>query len=152
MKLFSILALCLHFMGMNRGIAFGMEHYVFFNMERERIHEATFLNTKAFAGAQLKYTWRELEPKPNAYDFSSIRKDLGFLRSKRKKLFIQLQDVTFSPSYICIPKYLLEDSRYHGGADKQYSMDSDNEELAVAQGWVARRWDPAVRERYHKLL
>ena len=28
----------------------------------------------------------------------------------------------------------------------------DDEEHAVPGGWVARRWDPAVRERFHKLL
>jgi hypothetical protein len=39
----------------------GPKHYVFFNRDRERISEATFLDTKAFEGAQLKYTWRELE-------------------------------------------------------------------------------------------
>src|SRR5579862_3129842 len=79
----------------NSVFAVGIQHFVFFNMERERIHDATFLRTKAFAGAQLKYTWRELEPEPNSYDFRAIRKDLAFLKSKGKKLFIQLQDVTF---------------------------------------------------------
>ena len=53
----------------------GVHHYVFFNRERARIHERAFLETKAFEGAQLKYTWRELEPEKDAYDFSAIRQD-----------------------------------------------------------------------------
>jgi hypothetical protein len=125
---------------------------VFFDTERDRIHDATFLSTKAFAGAQLKYTWRELEPSKDAYDFRAIREDLAFLTSKGKRLFIQLQDVTFAPSFICVPKYLLDDVRFHGGANKQYSINADDEAHAVVEGWVARRWDQAVRERFHKLL
>jgi len=39
----------------------GPHHYVFFNQDRERISDAAFLGAKAFEGAQLKYTWRELE-------------------------------------------------------------------------------------------
>ena len=40
----------------------GPHHYVFFNRDRERISDVAFLETKPFEGAQLKYTWRELEP------------------------------------------------------------------------------------------
>jgi hypothetical protein len=129
-----------------------VHHYVFFNQERERIHEASFLETKAFAGAQLKYTWRELEPERDRYDFSAIRADLQFLTSKGKRLFIQLQDVTFDPAHIAVPAYLRQDARYHGGANQQYNIPNDDEQHAVAAGWVARRWDPAVRERFHRLL
>jgi hypothetical protein len=91
-----------------------VHHYVFFNMERERIKEASFLETKTLEGAQLKYTWRELEPEKDHYDFEVIRKDLGFLTSKGKKLFIQLQDSSFSKRDIVVPKYLQTDE-YHGG-------------------------------------
>src|SRR5689334_8807692 len=66
-----------------------VHHYVFFAHERERITEKSFLDTHAFEGAQLKYTWRELEPEKDHYDFSSIRKDLAFLTANGKKLFIQ---------------------------------------------------------------
>jgi len=127
-------------------------HYVFFNMDRERITEATFLDTKAFEGAQLKYTWRELERAPGSYDFSAIHHDLTFLTGKGKRLFVQLQDTSFDPKSILVPRYLVEDARYHGGADKQYSIEKDDEAHAVPCGWVARRWDPAVQERFHQLL
>jgi hypothetical protein len=129
-----------------------VHHYVFFNRDRQRIAEPTFLEMKRLEGAQLKYTWRELEPAKAGYDFSSIRHDLMFLKAKGKKLFIQLQDVSFDPSIVNVPRYLLDDPRYHGGADKQYSIQGEDEEHAVPEGWVARRWDPAVQERWHQLL
>src|SRR5580765_3167291 len=127
-------------------------HYVFFNRDRERISDAAFLETKALEGAQLKYTWRELERGKDGYDFSAIEHDLTFLTSKGKKLFIQLQDASFDPKIVNVPRYLLDDARYHGGADKQYNIKDDEEEHAVPEGWVARRWDPAVWERFHRLL
>jgi hypothetical protein len=129
-----------------------IHHYVFFGMDRERIREKTFLDTSRLVGAQLKYTWRELEPKPDTYDFQGIHQDLIFLRTRKKRLFLQLQDTSFAPSLLCVPQYLKDDPRYHGGADKQYAINGDDERNAVPEGWVARRWDPAVQERFYKLL
>jgi len=125
-------------------------HYVFFNRDRERIAEANFLATSVLEGAQLKYTWRELEPEPDAYDFAAVRQDLRFLTAKGKKLFIQLQDASFSEAIINVPGYLLRDNRYHGGVAHQYHLGDDGK--PIPGGWVARRWDPAVQERFHKLL
>ena len=130
-----------------------VHHYVFFGQDREKIRAAaSFLETKALEGAQVTYSWRQLEPEQDKYDFSLVREDLAFLTSKGKRLFIQLQDVTFSESRINVPRYLLNDARYNGGADKQYQVEGDDEGRAVHAGWMARRWDPAVQERFHKLL
>ena len=132
-----------------------VHHYVFFGQDREQISKASsFLEAKRLEGAQVAYSWKRLEPVKDAYDFSSIRDDLAFLRAKGKKLFIQLQDVTFSELYTGVPDYLLRDPVYNGGADKQYDFkDGDeNEERPFVAGWSARRWDPAVQERFHKLL
>jgi hypothetical protein len=129
-----------------------VHHYVFFGQDRNKIKEASgFLETKALEGAQVTYSWRQLEPKKDNYDFSAIREDLAFLTSKGKKLFIQLQDVTFSESRINVPPYLLSDPQYNGGADKQYRTEANDEE-PIVEGWMARRWDPAVQARFHKLL
>ena len=38
------------------------ENFIFFAHERQRIAEPSFLDNAQIAGAQLKYTWRELEP------------------------------------------------------------------------------------------
>jgi hypothetical protein len=100
----------------------------------------------------LKYTWRELERGKDGYDFAPIRHDLIVLNSSEKKLFLQLQDVSFDPARVNVPRYLLDDAQYHGGADRQYDIQDDDEEHAKPEGWVARRWDPAVQERFHKLL
>src|SRR5262245_31979968 len=90
----------------------GLHHYVFFNRDRERRSDAVFVGTKAFEGAPLKYTWRELEPGKDGYDFSAIRHDATFLISKGKKLFIQIQDVSFDPTVVNVPDYLVHDARY----------------------------------------
>jgi hypothetical protein len=124
----------------------GIHHYVFFGQEREQITNGEFLDTKAFEGAQLKYTWRELEHTKDEYDFGDIEHDLASLQSKGKKLFIQVQDSSFDVNIRPFPHYLLEDPAYHGGADPQC------DEKKAPYGWVARRWDPAVRARFHGLL
>jgi hypothetical protein len=136
------------------GVSAGpVHHFVFFGQDRELIAKATsFLETKQLEGAQVAYSWRQLEPGKDEYDFSPIREDLAFLTSKGKKLFIQLQDATFSESRINVPRYLLSESRYNGGADKQYRYNDGDDEHAVVEGWIARRWDTAVQERLHKLL
>lgn len=139
-------------LGLSGAVADSPHQYVFFGLERERIQEVSFLKTPALEGAQLKYTWRELEPSKDTYDLSAIRHDLAFLTAHQKRLFIQLQDMTFDPAHICIPKYLLHDPQYHGGADKQYDLPGNDEKRAVPAGWGARRWDPAVRARFRKLL
>jgi hypothetical protein len=130
-----------------------IHHYVFFGMDRESMPNAkTFLETKAFEGAQVAYSWRQLEPAKDEYDFSLIREDLKLLGEHHKKLWIQFQDVTFSPKRNHAPKYLLSEAEFNGGADKQYQIRGDNEAEAVHEGWMVRRYDPAVQERMHKLF
>lgn len=127
-------------------------HYVFFNLERERIRESSFLDTDAFVGAQLKYTWRELEPEKDRYDVDLILRDLAFLQSRGKKLFVQLQDMSFSEKRVNVPEYLRTDPKYGGGAELMLEFTDDSETEPIAEGWIARRWDPAVQERFAKLL
>lgn len=100
----------------------------------------------------MHFTWRELEPTKDHYDFDALRADLDFLSKHGKKLFIQLQEVTFSTKFINVPEYLLKDPRYHGGANLQYDIPDDDDSRAKPEGWVPRRWDGAVRERFAKLL
>lgn len=129
-----------------------VRHYVFFGMDREKINDKLFLETDTFAGAQVAYSWNQLETAKDEYDFSLIREDLAFLSSKRKKLWIQIQDVSFSEQYVFVPRYLRKEPQYNGGADRQYEYKNGDEEHAAPAGWAARRWDPAVRERFQKLL
>jgi hypothetical protein len=130
-----------------------LHHYVFFGMDREKIKEAKeFLETGTFEGAQVVYSWSQLEPAKDEYDFSLIREDLAYLTAKHKKLWIQLTDVTFSDKRIFVPGYLLRDPQYNGGADHQFNYKDGDEEHATTAGWMARRWDTAVRERFQKLF
>lgn len=119
-------------------------HYVFFNRDRHRIREASFLQARGVAGAQLKYTWRELEPRPGEYDFASVRGDLEFLTAQGKRLFVQLQDSSFDDRIVNVPQYLRA-----SGVVRQY-LERDGKR--VPDGWVARRWDASVRARFHLLL
>src|SRR5688572_5383884 len=130
-----------------------VHHYVFFGQDREQLKEArSFLDTPTFQGAQVTYSWLQIEHTKDEYDFSEIRDDLQFLKAHGKKLWIQFQDVTFSPRRSNVPKYLLNEPQFNGGADKQYQIRGDDESEAVHEGWMARRYDPAVQERLHKLF
>jgi len=128
-----------------------LHHYVFYNIDHARIADAAFVANPAFEGAQLKYNWRELEPQPGRYDFSSIEHDLAFLRAHKKKLWIQLQDVSFDSTRINVPEYLLHDSAYHGGIEATWYKPDGATQPRIG-GWVARRWDPAVQRRFAELL
>ncbi|MEQ1832878.1 MAG: hypothetical protein ABL977_07460 [Candidatus Eisenbacteria bacterium] len=125
-------------------------HYVFVNRDRGRIHDAAFLGTTGIAGAEIKYTWKELEPERDHYALAPVLHDLAFLERHGKRLVVQLQDVTFDER-INVPAYLLADPAFHGGAARKYEA-RDNGDSARFDGWVARRWDPAVQERYARLL
>lgn len=132
-----------------------VRHYVFFGMDRETLPTAkAFFEMPEFEGAQISYSWRRLEPGKDEYDFRLIREDLELLNSKGKKLFVQIQDVSFSDRWVHVPRYLVRDPEYNGGADRQYQFGPDGElgEAPKPAGWMARRWDPAVRERFRKLL
>jgi len=127
---------------------------VFFNRERSRIAETSFLSAAAIEGAQLKYTWRELEPERDKYNVDLVLKDLAFLEQHGKRLFIQVQDVTFASEAgaVNVPDYLRSAGAFRGGVARTYDFAASGELQAKPDGWVARRWDPAVRARFVALL
>jgi hypothetical protein len=129
-----------------------LRHFVFFGRDRERIAERSFLDSKAFEGAQIRYSWKQIEHGEDGYDFADIEHDLAFLGSHGKKLFAQIQDISYSMAIMPLPQYLLQDPVYHGGAEKQFQIPGGDEKHATPAGWVARRWDPAVEKRFQKLL
>ena len=49
-----------------------IKHFVYFARDRELIHNHPFLNIQRFVGAQIMYSWKQLEPKKGQYDFSII--------------------------------------------------------------------------------
>jgi hypothetical protein len=122
-----------------------IEHFVYFARDREAIYGHPFLQIPRFRGAQIMYSWRQLEPARGEYDFSAICEDYKYLVAHGKKLFIQLQDATFMNSNVGVPDYLLTDE-FDGGAIEQRTDEGEPE------GWVAKRWNPAVRERFARLI
>src|SRR5688500_13288830 len=133
-------------------LAQNVHHYIFVGMDRERLAEPGFLDRKGVEGVQVKYTWRQLEQGKDNYVFDDLRTDLGLVKAKGKRLFVQVQDATFGLEYMPVPKYLREDPAYQGGVAQQAAYPDGKPEEAKPYGWVARRWDPAVRARFHKLL
>ena len=127
-------------------------HFVFFGRDRDRLSDSTFTRNPDVAGAQVKYTWRELEPARDQYDFSHVVQDIALLKSHRKRLFIQLQDVSFSEEVRFAPEYLLSDPVFNGGVARKYDSSTPSDEDARFDGMVVRRWDPAVLDRLAKLL
>jgi hypothetical protein len=127
------------------------ENYIFFGRDRHRISEPAFLENKSIAGAQLKYLWRELEPERDRYELKPLLDDLAFLDRHGKRLFVQLQDVSFGDD-VPVPDYLRTDPAFGGGVARKFEFDAANEAKRLFDGWVARRWDPAVRGRFVKWL
>src|SRR6202030_4042922 len=81
----------------------GIKHFIFFSEDRENIHDSAFYSNPGVTGAQITYPWKRLEPQKDQYDFSEIEEDLNFLKTKGKKLFIQIQDVTFDSVKYAVP-------------------------------------------------
>jgi hypothetical protein len=122
-----------------------IQHFVYFSRDREAIINHPLLTHPMFKGAQVMYSWRNLEPQKGEYDFSELKADYEYLKKYGKKLFVQLQDATFDPKYKAVPQYLYAEE-YDGGAVLQYN---DKEQ---PEGWVAKRWNKKVRERFALLL
>ena len=132
-------------------VAAQVKNFVFIGMDRDQLKDTSIWTSPVFAGVQVAYSWRQLETKKDDYDFEMIKEDLALLKKFGKKLFIQLQDVSFSMKWNHAPKYLLVDTIYHGGTNKQYQFNNNDETEYTEAGWVTRRWDPAVQQRLHKL-
>jgi hypothetical protein len=124
--------------------ATAIKHFVYLARDRERLRDHALLRNERFAGAQIMYSWKQLESSKGQYDFSIIESDLNYLASRHRRLFIQLQDATFTPEYNAVPDYILS-KEYDGGAVLQREENGD-------QGWTAKRWNPAVQERFAALL
>jgi hypothetical protein len=126
------------------------KHFIYFGRDNEEIHKPEFYSNPNISGAQITYIWKRIEPEKDTYDFEEIENDFAFLKSKGKKLFIQISDVSFVPDKINVPDYLLNDPVYNGGIAFQYEFKND---VPVKKaGSVSRRWDKNVSKRFHKLL
>ena len=122
-----------------------IQHFVYFARDRESIKDHPLLLHPMFKGAQIMYSWRDVEPEKGKYDFAILKEDIEYLKRYNKKLFIQIQDVTFDSNYKAVPPYLLT-AEYDGGVVMQIN---DN---GSPGGWVAKRWNKKVRDQFELLL
>jgi hypothetical protein len=105
------------------------------------------LNRPDIAGAEVIYVWRNLEPRKGQYDFSMIEHDLALTRSRGKAMYIEVGDRFFKPDARYLPQYLLDQPEYGGGLARQVESHRPS-----WSGWVARQWDPDLRQRFQLLL
>lgn len=111
---------------------------------------ASVIRRPDIGGVQVVYSWKSLEPTKDRYDFSDIEKDLRYLDGLNRKLFVQLQDRFFQIEHRHVPLYLQTEPPYGGGLAPQ--ADNPGENQPEGHGWVTQQWNPAVRERYQRLL
>ena len=93
----------------------GPSNFVYFGRDHEPALDPAFLEAAGVDGAQLTFTWRELEPERGRYDFTEVERYRDVLGRHGKRLWIQLSDVTFTDR-LPVPEYLRADTAYHGGA------------------------------------
>jgi hypothetical protein len=145
-------AVLLFTMFLSINVSAQIKNYMFIGMDREQLQDtSTWATNGLFEGVQIAYSWNQLETEKDNYDFSLIKEDLELLGKYGKKLFIQIQDVSFQMKWNFAPGYLLNDTIYHGGTNKQYSFKTYEEKEFTDLGWVTRRWDTSVQKRLHKL-
>jgi hypothetical protein len=85
-------------------------------------------------GVEKRYSWAELERDEDRYDFSQVDSDLTLAARLGLRFVMFVEDKSFT-STRPTPRYLEADT------------------LPLADGgWIAKRWDPEVLERFSRLL
>ena len=125
------------------------QNYLFAGSDELASH-AALIRRADIGGVQVVYSWKSLEPAKDRYDFAQIEKDLRYLESLDRKLFIQLQDRFFEIQHKNVPQYLQTEPIYGGGLVPQ--GDNPGENQPEGHGWATQQWNPAVRERFQRLL
>lgn len=95
------------------------------------------------AGIQGYFLWRDIEIKKDVYDFAKIKELLNIVKKYDKQLMMQISDRTFKSGEKAVPDYIYDDLKYSGGVEPK---------IPAPRGEVSRIWDPAVNERFNKLL
>lgn len=125
-----------------------LQNFVY--LGQDELEEALpILDRPDIQGAQILYIWKNLEPRKGVYDFSMIEHDLAIAHAHHKQFWLQIEDRFFQANARWLPEYLLTEPEYNGGWARQYD---DRGGTSVPAGWVARQWDPKVRERYQALI
>lgn len=125
-----LLALAGAFCAAGQGAKYNPGHYVALEAGAN-LQAFPYLDEPAIRGFNIRYTWVEMEPGKDQYNFSAIRRDLAIAQSHGKQLIAFLTDKTFSPrSPHPLPVYM-----------RPYA-------LANSTGGITpKEWDPRVIER-----
>lgn len=91
----------------------------------------------AIRGVQLRYTWKELEPQKDVYDFSKIDADISKFSLVNKKLVIFLMTKSFIDSS-ALPAYMDNYSYRYGATTKP--------------GWNIKLWENEAKVRLEALV
>ena len=102
-----------------------------------------------FIGGKRIYTWRSLEPSFGEYDFSRIEKDLEYLQSIGKRLWIQVGYTQFNASAIPnVPVYMWVNPAF-GCGPEFYGI---YRRQAQKGGWIPCYWNDNLGDRFVSLI
>lgn len=109
---------------------------------------AELRSTPALQGIQVRFSWRDLEPAKDRYDFSGVDQLLAQLAVERKRMVILLQVKSFDadPQYAPVPVYA-RSTEYAGG---MFAFSSVNR--TGIRGYGTRLWNPHVYDRLVALI
>ena len=105
-------------------------------------------STSALLGLQIRYSWKELEPKEGVYNFSAIDKHLAELakRNKRLVILLELKDMGTDEESSPVPAFA-RTPLYEGGtyAFANYGKD-------VPLGYGTKLWNTQIHDRWVALV
>lgn len=93
-------------------------------------------------GVQGGAYWSMLESEKDLYDFSLIKTQLQICAKYKKYFFCTISEKQFGAIKNPVPDYIVTDLEYHGGLAP----------FRDGHGSQARIWDPAVLNRFNKLI
>lgn len=105
------------------------------------------LAVSAFRGVVIRYTWAELEPQKDIYDFSAIEQHLTELASRNKQLIVLIETKSFTLDKVIVPEYVKTTPIYEGGvfAIGEYGS-------KVPKGYNIKMWNSYVQGRMRALI
>lgn len=103
-------------------------------------------STPALRGLQVRFTWPELEPDEDRYDFTGIEKILAELIPLNKHLVILLELKSFNPKTWPVPAYM-RNEKYEYGTFPFSGFGQD-----IMRGHNLKLWNTGVHDRLIALL
>lgn len=104
-------------------------------------------NNPYFRGYHVRYSFANLEPRKNVYDFSLIARDINTARADGKKLIVHIHDRTHqNAERVPVPDYMTKEPIYEGGVYKVFADTAGTWKL------MPKLWVPAYAERMGALM